>query len=259
MCRYAFNAGSTGTLADGNDVLAGVVCITTTMAGAAGGLFAFVESYFELGFFDPYRIVNGILAGLVGVTAGCAFVSYWEAIIIGTISALVTTLFANLLERLGIDDPLGAAPVHLGSGATGVICVGLFASPPTAVTNFQWVRGLFHGGGFHMLGVQALFFASVLIWTCSLAFLTFKLLDVTMGVRATVEHEQVGLDVVEHNIQRVVELDLGYTMVESETPTPMQRLIRFLRREKTDDKTAGAPNLGSFSFSVLSLTPFLFA
>ncbi len=130
---------------------------------------------------DPSMSVNGVLAGLVAVTAPCAFIVPWAAVVIGLIAGILVCLATIVLERLQIDDPVGAVPVHMVNGMWGVISVGLFAAgnPDTAAWNGidKAVTGLFYGGGFGQLGAQLLEAGAIFIFAAGLSWLFFVVLN----------------------------------------------------------------------------------
>ena len=146
---------------------------------------------------DLSMIMNGALAGLVAVTAPCAFVDPWAAIVIGIVGGLIVVLGVILLDKLKIDDPVGAVPVHGMNGIWGTISIGLFGKKALALAN----DGLFYGGGFKQLGIQALGVFSVVVFILVVMGLVFKLTDVTIGLRAHERDELLGLDASEHGME----------------------------------------------------------
>jgi len=146
---------------------------------------------------DPSMALNGTLAGLVAITAGCAFVSPLSAVIIGLAAGILVVVSVEFIDKvLKIDDPVGAVSVHGVCGAFGTLAVGLFAQEP-----YGGLNGLFFGGGLGLLGVQTLGVLTVFVWvfvTCSGLFL---LLKKTVGLRVKHEEEIRGLDIGEHGIE----------------------------------------------------------
>ena len=128
------------------DVRIGHIAIVTMLSAASGGAVTLLYTLFRYGRSDAPSVINGSLAGLVGITAGCAFVSDLAALLIGGVSGMLMLAATNWLEARKIDDPVGAFPVHAASGMWGTIAVGLFSTE----------NGLFAGGGWHLLGVQTL-------------------------------------------------------------------------------------------------------
>lgn len=187
---FGFNAGSTLTA---TDVRIGHIAIVTMLSAAAGGAATLIYTLFRYGRSDAPSVINGSLAGLVGITAGCAFVSDRAAILIGIVSGLFMMAATNWLEAKRIDDPVGAFPVHAVSGIWGTIAVGLFASD----------GGLLTGGGWHLLGIQLLGLTVLCIWGFVLTWFALKLINKWVPVRSTDEEEEVGLDVSYHGIMAI--------------------------------------------------------
>ncbi len=187
---FGFNPGST-TTADGT---IGYIAVNTTLAAAAGVLAAMATAWARYGKPDASMTMNGALAGLVGITAGCFDVAPAGAIAIGFTSGILCVFSVEFLDRiLKVDDPVGAVSVHGVCGAWGTLCVGLFGAP-----EFGGVTGLFYGGGIDQLLVQMLGVAVVFVWAFGLGFLLFKAADIVMGVRVSPEDELKGLDISEH-------------------------------------------------------------
>lgn len=183
---FGFNPGS--TLA-GTDMNIAKIAVTTNLSAAAGALVVMIITWIRYGKPDVSMTLNGALAGLVGITAGCAAVSMIGSIFIGIISGFVVVFGIEFVEKvLKIDDPVGAVGVHGFSGAVGTLCVGLFATE----------GGLFYGGGFHQLGVQAMGVGAVAVWVIATTFILFKTIKATIGLRVDKEHEDTGLDISEH-------------------------------------------------------------
>lgn len=184
---YGFNAGST-LAAVGADIA--TVAVTTTLAAAAGGLAAMIAgwTYPVYGKPDVGLTLNGALAGLVGITAGTADVSNLGAVLIGLVAGVIVVISIVGLERIGIDDPVGAISVHGVVGVWGVLAVGLFAQD----------GGLFYGGGFTQLGAQALGALAIAAWAFGTSSIVFRLLDRWWGIRVTPAEELAGLDRMEH-------------------------------------------------------------
>jgi Amt family ammonium transporter len=145
--------------------------------------------------------VNGLLAGLVAITAPCAFVDSTSAVIIGLLAGLLVCFATILLEKMKIDDPVGAVPVHLFNGIFGVICVGLFANgnPDTAAWNGidTPVTGLFHGGGFGQLGAQLFEAGAIFLTVFILTWIFIRILNGFGLMRSNPKDEVLGLDIPE--------------------------------------------------------------
>ena len=166
----------------------------STMAAAAM-LAATVMSTMLLGKPDLGMTINGCLAGLVAITAPCAFVSVLSSAIIGLIAGIIVVLAVIGFDKLKIDDPVGALSVHLANGVFGTLCVGLFAES-------QWTpgqaAGLFFGGGLKQLQIQFVGIVSVAVFVFLVAFVTWQLIKATMGLRVSIKEEIEGLDIGEH-------------------------------------------------------------
>ena len=167
------------------------IAVTTNLAGAAGGVAATITSWVKDGKPDLSMIINGILAGLVGITAGCNGVDYWGSVIIGTIAGVLVVYAVGFFDKLQIDDPVGATSVHLCCGIWGTLAVGLFNTE----------TGLFYGGGFGQLGAQILGILSIGGFTVLLSTIFWLALKATVGIRVHPEQEYEGLDIAEHGME----------------------------------------------------------
>ena len=185
---FGFNPGST-TFGDGN---IGRIAVTTNLAAAAGAIAAMLTSWIVEKKPDGSMMLNGALAGLVGITAGCASVSPLGAIAIGLGAGTLVVLSVIFIDRiLKVDDPVGAVSVHGVCGAFGTLAVGLFAVD----------GGLFYGGGFKLLGVQTLGVITAFAWAFGLGLFLFNFIKVTIGLRVSEEEELRGLDIGEHGME----------------------------------------------------------
>ncbi|MDF2606878.1 MAG: amt [Bacillales bacterium] len=191
---FAFNAGS--TLDASNSNLA-TIALNTMLAGASGGAFALFMTIKKFGKADPSMTINGVLSGLVAITAGCAFVSTWSAIIIGAISGIIVIYATLFVDNLKVDDPVGAVAVHGFNGVFGTIAVGLFDK----------AEGLLTTGNFSLLSVQLLGAVIVIAWGLIGGTLISKLCEKTVGFRATEREEEEGLDMSYHGIPAYNELE----------------------------------------------------
>lgn len=190
---FGFNSGSTISTADG---FFAYVALNTHLAASAAAVSALFISWITIGKADMTTILNGALGGLVAITASCAFVEPWAAVVIGGIAGLIVYYSMMLLEKLKIDDPIYALSVHGTPGVWGTLANGLFAAPELA---FIGSPGLFYGGGWSQLGVQALgVIASGLYAFCASLFFLFLLKKMLNGLRVTKEEELRGLDLSEH-------------------------------------------------------------
>jgi Amt family ammonium transporter len=200
---YGFNPGSTLALSGGGAALAAKVAVNTTLAACAGGVAAVLYSKILTTRYDPGLLINGILAGLVSITAPCATVDPWAAVVIGAIGSLVMYGAVLLLDVVRIDDPVGAFPVHGAGGLWGVIAVGLF-STQGGIEGAGYAEpskyGLLVGGGFEQLAAQLVGAASIIAWVVVTAFILFFGIKMTIGLRVPPEEEEKGLDLLEHGL-----------------------------------------------------------
>jgi len=145
-------------------------------------------------------MLNGAIAALVAITAACAFVAPWAAIVIGFVAGVIVVVGSLLVERVGIDDPVGAIAAHGMSGVWGTLALGFLTVPKLAENLGTGQGGLFYGGGFHQLGIQALGLLAVGAFTFTTSFVVLWLMKVTVGIRTEPEVEAAGLDVSEHGM-----------------------------------------------------------
>lgn len=171
------------------------VFVTTNLAACAGAVTAMITIWVLRGKPDVGVTANGALAGLVAITAGTAFVGPYSALLIGAIGGMLVVLSVILLDNRHVDDPVGAVSVHAVSGAWGTLAVGLFSTDPLGL---GIGKGLFFGGGFRLLAVQALGVISVFIFVLAISLAFFALIKYTVGLRVSPFEELEGLDVEEH-------------------------------------------------------------
>jgi len=193
---FGFNPGST-MAADGPSIAH--IATTTNVAAAAGALAAMTAAWVFLKKPDLGITLNGCLAGLVAITAPCAFVSVPSSLIIGLAAGFLVVLAVLFFDRIRIDDPVGATAVHLANGVFGTIALGLFADPTVCPAASVAKKGLFLGGGMDQLGPQLLGVVVIgaLVFGLSLVgWLATK--AVTKGIRVSQEEEIDGLDIGEH-------------------------------------------------------------
>jgi Amt family ammonium transporter len=193
---FGFNAGS--TLGAVNDGFFGYIALTTNMAAAAGAVAALIVSWMYFGKADIPAMLNGVLAALVAITAACAYVEPWAAIVIGAISGIVTFFTSQWFEKWGLDDPIYAFSVHGIAGIWGTLSTGLFATKELAEKNAVGQAGLFYGGGWHQLLVQAEGVFAAFAFVAVLSFIILGIIKITVGLRVTEEEEIIGLDLSEH-------------------------------------------------------------
>ena len=192
---FGFNPGS--TLSIGNGDLIARVAINTNLAAALGGIVAMATVWKFFKKPDLSMAMNGALAGLVAITAPCAFVEPWAAIIIGMVAGFIVVIGVVVLDRLHIDDPVGAFPVHGINGIWGTLAIGFFGQKSLGLVN----NGLFYGGGFTQLGIQALGILAVVFFIVMSMGLIFQIIQKTMGLRVSREEELKGLDIEEHGME----------------------------------------------------------
>jgi ammonium transporter, Amt family len=197
---YGFNCGSTLAIV-GYSKLAGKIAVTTTIAAATAGCTSLLYCRVFLEIYDMGLICNAVLAGLVGITAGCAVVEPWGAFLIGVSSCIVYVLASKfILESLKIDDPVDASALHGCTGLWGVIAVGIFGTDENA--QFAGYNG--SANGHHpfrtgeQFGVQIVGGVCILVWTCLASGILFLFIDKVIGLRVSEEDEIKGLDAHHH-------------------------------------------------------------
>jgi Amt family ammonium transporter len=215
---FGFNPGST---LSGLDMNIARIAVNTNLAAAAGGTAGIIFTMFRYGKADPSMAMNGALAGLAAITAGCAFVHPVSAVFIGGIAGVFCVLAVEFFDKIKADDPVGAIAVHGVNGTWGVVAVGIFAQN----------GGLLYGGGAELLAVQALGVLSVSILAFASTYLIFSALKSTVGIRVSAEEEFEGLDVTEHGMSAYtglvamplydVEESTAHTAAGSRTQTPL--------------------------------------
>jgi Amt family ammonium transporter len=187
---FGFNPGSS-LGAVGNWELIGSVVVNTFLASAAGGIATMVYTYFAYKKIDITMVINGILAGLVSITAGCNVVGPGSAILIGLIAGVLVDVAVLFFDRLKVDDPVGAVAVHGINGLFGTIAVGFFAQED----------GLFFGGGTSLLITQIIGVLSIALFSFCLTYVVMSLLKITVGIRVSKEEEKAGIDAVSFGVK----------------------------------------------------------
>ena len=191
---YGFN----GAAATSNTNLASIFA-TTTIAPAVATVTVMLITWFKNGKPDVSMTLNGSLAGLVAITAGCACVDALGSAIIGLVAGIVVVFVVWFVDnKLKVDDPVGAVAVHGACGIVGTLLVGLFA---TGGGEYQGVKGLFYGGGFKLLGTQALGILAIVAWVAVTMTIVFFVIKKTVGLRVTPAEEIEGLDPTEHGLE----------------------------------------------------------
>jgi Amt family ammonium transporter len=208
---FGFNAGSTLGMSGAGNLRAAMVAVNTMLASATGVLGATIYCLIKMKKPDPTMIANGMLAGMVAITAPCAFVNPVDACIIGLIAGVLVCFGVVAIDKLKVDDPVGAVAVHGMNGLFGMLAVGLFADGTygAGLNGIGGaVTGLFHGGGFGQLGAQLVAMVAVVVWAFGLSFLYFKLMNKIVPMRVSREDEIQGLDLPETGILAYPEFEL---------------------------------------------------
>ncbi|MBW2630270.1 MAG: ammonium transporter [Deltaproteobacteria bacterium] len=194
---FGFNTGST---CDAHHLRISVIAVNTNLAAAAGALVAMLIAYWKTAKWDLGMALNGAVAGLVAITAPCAWVEGWAAIVIGLIAGALMYASVQFFDNIGIDDPVGAVSVHGTCGLWGLLSIGFFADGTYG--NYAiakpFATGLFYGGGWDQLIAQAISVVVVFVWAFGIGYIMFKLLDKMIGIRVSPEEELQGLDIIEH-------------------------------------------------------------
>jgi len=199
---FGFNAGST---VSGTNLDIATIAVTTNLAAAAGAIAAMLMTWVTVKKPDMSMTINGFLAGLVAITAPCDVVSPLSSIFIGLIAGVIVVISVEFIDRiLKVDDPVGAISVHGVCGAFGTIAAGIFAEE----TYSGGVNGLLFGGGFAQLQTQLVGVISVFLFVFTSAFIMFKLIDVTIGLRVSPHEEMIGLDIGEHGMMAYPDFEI---------------------------------------------------
>jgi len=188
---YGFNVGSTLGAGDVNQL--GLVAVNTTLAATAGALGAMFHTYFVTKTWNVSFILNGSLAGLVAITAGCAFVTPISAVIIGALAGVVLVISIGVVESLKIDDAVGAFSVHGACGAFGTLMIGIVGSSALGAPS------LFDGGSLDLLGAQVIGVVGVAIWVGVTSFIMFGVLNRLNVLHVDPEADRIGIDAYEHH------------------------------------------------------------
>ena len=235
---YGFN----GAAAWDSNSLASIF-VTTTIAPAVATCTTMLYTWFKNGKPDVSMCLNGSLAGLVGVTAGCDAVDALGSAIIGIVSGILVVVVVEVIDlKLHIDDPVGAVGVHLANGVWGTLAVGLLANPDAPAG----LEGLFYTGSFELLAIQTLGILAILAWTVVTMTLTFFIIKKTVGLRVSKEEEIKGLDSTEHGLPSayadflpaVESLDYGYEEAVNVTGNvPVAEAVSVKKMPTFDDGT----------------------
>jgi Amt family ammonium transporter len=206
---FGFNPGS--TMAADPFAISHIV-VTTNLAAAMGGVAATIISWLYLGKPDLSMIINGVLAGLVAITASCAYVNLGSAALIGLVAGVMVVFAVTWMDRFKIDDPVGAISVHLVCGVWGTLAVGLFSVGPGI---YPWyglesgpLAGLLLGGGLQQLLIQLLGVVAVGMFTVAFSLVSWSAIRATVGIRVSAEEERRGLDLGEHAMEAYPEFEI---------------------------------------------------
>jgi len=198
---FGFNPGSTLGVVSGEKLgYFAYVALTTNLAAAAGALGGVLTAWLVIKKPDLSMMLNGVIAALVAVTAACGFVAPWAAIVIGSVAGGIAVGGVLLVERLRIDDPIGAVAVHGMAGVWGTLATGIFAVPALASNLATGGGGLWYTGSFHQLGIQTLGLAAVGGFTFAASYGALWAMKRSFGIRVAPEVETAGLDVSEHGM-----------------------------------------------------------
>jgi Amt family ammonium transporter len=216
---FGFNGGS--TLGTSGERFA-EVAVVTQLAAASGVVGAAIAALYFTKRLDVGMVGNGAIAGLVGITAPSGYVEFWAAPIIGFVAGLLVVVCVLAIDR-HLDDPVGALSAHGAAGIWGTLSCGLFTSPRLADTVGVGKAGLFEGGGFEQLGVQAAAVAITFVTVLALALATFAAIRATVGLRVSDEAEVAGLDIAEHGMYGYPEQFIPAPELVGFTPPPLGR------------------------------------
>lgn len=237
---YGFNGAAAK-----NGLQLATIFSTTTVAPALATCTVMLVTWIKYGKPDVAMTLNGSLAGLVAITAGCDAVNIFGAAIIGILAGLVVVFVVWLLDyKLKIDDPVGAVAVHGGCGLLGTICVGLFACGTDTMPK---ALGLFYGGGFDFLITQLTGIGAVALWTAVTMTIVFLIIKHTIGLRVSEEEEIVGLDKLEHGLESAY---AGFAMDVSFDPR--HNMLPSNELETSHDIPLNSPILNEKTSSLLS-------
>ena len=189
---FGFNPGS--TTAATKDIA--MIFVNTNLAAAAGATLAMFTSWLKFGKPEAGMSLNGALAGLVAITSPCATVSPTQSIIIGAIAGILVVFAVLFFDKIKVDDPVGAVSVHGVNGAWGTLAAGIFSIDP----EFNML---------HQVGVQLIGIVSCFIWTFVTAFILFKIISMTIGLRVSAQEEAEGLDLAEHGGNAYPDFDIS--------------------------------------------------
>ncbi|CAM9695684.1 unnamed protein product [Phaeothamnion confervicola] len=231
---YGFNGGSCLYVSNGRSVVAAKAMVTTTLAPSAAACVLVLLVKLVENKFDSSYVNNGLLAGLVAITAGCPVVTPEAAVIIGAVAGGVYFFGSKILLWLRIDDVVDATPVHLFGGLWGVWATGLFATP----NNYQETYpdggserahrccGVFYGCGGRLLGIQVIYSLALLAWVGANAVVLFTIIKYTIGIRVSLQEEDMGMDRTRHGERSKASEALMRALGRSNKGAPHGRLSK---------------------------------
>ena len=198
---FGFNGGSTVAMTSQEDIVsASSIFVTTNLAAATAAVFTMIITWIRYKKPDVSMTLNGALAGLVAITAGCDAVTPFGAFIIGIVAAIVIVFGIEFVDKvLKVDDPVGAIGVHGLAGAAGTILTGILALPGSQEDSSLF--GLAYGGGWKMVGIQTLGVVAVAAWVAVTMGIIFTIIKKTIGLRVSPAEEIIGMDITEHNLE----------------------------------------------------------
>ena len=255
FCWFGFNGGSTTAMSTDADLIsASSIFMTTNLAAAVSTCTVMIVTWIRYKKPDVSMTLNGALAGLVAITAGCDQVTPVGAFFIGLLAGILVVFSVEFFDKVvKIDDPVGAISVHGACGALGTLCVGLFSTD----------GGLFYGGGIHYFLVQLLGMVSVIAWVVVTMLIIYKVIDKTVGLRVPAEVEIDGLDIHEHGLAsaysgfEITEIsgaldvnentDLGEDDVEKATPSQVDAAVKVVKQTTI----GGAASSGMHKVSIV--------
>ena len=255
FCWFGFNGGSTTAMSTDADLIsASSIFMTTNLAAAVSTCTVMIVTWIRYKKPDVSMTLNGALAGLVAITAGCDQVTPVGAFFIGLLAGILVVFSVEFFDKVvKIDDPVGAISVHGACGALGTLCVGLFSTD----------GGLFYGGGIHYFLVQLLGMVSVIAWVVVTMLIIYKVIDKTVGLRVPAEVEIDGLDIHEHGLAsaysgfEITEIsgaldvnentDLGEDDVEKATPSQVDAAVKVVKQTTI----GGATSSGMHKVSIV--------
>ena len=229
FCWFGFNGASTVSMEGENIALASKVFTTTNLSAAVATIVTMIFTWIKYKKPDVSMTLNASLAGLVAITAGCDTVSPVSAAIIGAVSGILVVVAVEFIDsKLKVDDPVGACGVHLCNGLWGTVAVGLFSDGTIGE------KGLFTGGGAHLLGIQALGAGAVIVWVAGTMFVVFEVIKHTIGLRASEQEEIIGLDITEHGLvssyadfaPTMAQASLSYTKDDAKSVTKIAQTVK---------------------------------